>query len=147
MAENRKAQNVTSDWWLGMPHTVEPKILEWQEKYSDRLELQHTTQYTGHKIYALTVTNREVPAEEKKKLLTTVSHGHEPAGTAAIMNFINQLLTGEHLNGAETDLSVDAILDEMLLTFIPIANPDGRSVRPLTVGTARFTMLASFSIP
>ena len=99
MVENQKEQNVTSDWWLGMPHTVEPKILEWLEKYPDRLELRHTTQYTGHKIYALTVTNRNIPADQKKKLLTTVSHGHEPAGTAAIMNFVNQLLTGEHLNG------------------------------------------------
>ena len=33
MAENRKEQNVTRDWWLGLPHTVEPKILEWIEKY------------------------------------------------------------------------------------------------------------------
>jgi hypothetical protein len=131
MAENQKEQNVTSDWWLGMPHTVEPKILEWLEKYPDRLELCHTTQYTGHKIYALTVTNRDIPADGKKKLLTTVSHGHEPAGTAAIMNFINQLLEGEHLNGEQTDLAVDAVLDETLLTFIPIANPDGRSRAPV----------------
>ena len=72
MTENRKTQNVTSDWWLGMPHTVEPKIVEWLEKYPDRLELRHTTQYTGHKIYALTVTNREIPADRKEK---AVDHG------------------------------------------------------------------------
>ena len=128
-----------------MPHTVEPKILEWLEKYPDRLELRHTTQYTGHKIYALTVTNKDIPADGKKKLLTTVSHGHEPAGTAAIMNFINQLLTGEHLNGKKTDLAVETMLDETLLTFIPLRIPMGVPVRPLTVGTARFTTPASFS--
>ena len=71
MAENQKEQNVTSDWWLGMPHTVEPKILDWLEKYPDLLELHHTTQYTGHKIYALIVTNRDIPAAGKKK---TVDH-------------------------------------------------------------------------
>ena len=67
MAENQKTKNVTSDWWLGMPHTVEPKIVEWLEKYLDRLELRHTTQYTGHKIYALTVTNREYSCRSERK--------------------------------------------------------------------------------
>ena len=66
MAETQKEQNVTSDWWLGMPHTVEPKILEWHKKYPNQLELQHTTQYTGHKIYALTVTNRTYRQTERK---------------------------------------------------------------------------------
>jgi len=101
------AKNVTSDWWLAMPRTVEPQILKWQEKYSDKLDICYTTQYTGHKIYALTVTSKDVADANKKKLLTTVSHGHEPAGSAAIMNFIHQLLTGEHLNGRGADLDVE----------------------------------------
>ena len=71
MAENQKEQNVTSDWWLGMPHTVEPKILEWLGKYPGRLELCHTTQYTGHKIYALTVTNKRHSGRRQEK---TVDH-------------------------------------------------------------------------
>jgi len=82
-----------------MPATIEPQIVEWQARYSDLLNIYYQTQYTGHKIYALTVTDKNVPDANKKKLLTTVSHGHEPAGTAAIMNYINQLLTGKHLKG------------------------------------------------
>jgi len=131
MAENQNQKNVTSDWWLAVPKTVEPKILEWQEKYPDKLDVCYTTQYTGHKIYAVTVTNKDVPDAKKKTLLTTVSHGHEPAGSAAIMNFINQLLTGEHLDGRKTNLEVASILHETLLTFIPIGNPDGRSRAPV----------------
>ena len=128
MAEKR---NVTSNWWLAMPATVEPKILEWQKKYSDLLDICYTTQYTGHKIYALTVTNKNTSDASKKKLLTTVSHGHEPAGSAAIMNYTNQLLTGKHLDGRNTDLDVEKILSKTLLTFIPIGNPDGRSRAPV----------------
>jgi len=125
------AKNVTADWWLAVPGTVDPKIRQWQREFPDRLEIQHATQFTGHRIYALTLTDRNVPDDSKKKLLVTVSHGHEPAGTAAIMNYVNQLLTGRHLDGKDTDLDVNAILRQTLLTFIPIGNPDGRSRAPV----------------
>jgi hypothetical protein len=132
MVENQEYdRNVTSDWWLAVPRRVEPKVLEWQEKCPDKLDVRYTTQYTGHRIYALTVTHKEVPEGRKRKLLTTVSHGHEPAGTAAIMDFISQLLTGQHLGGEETDLEANTILNETLLTFIPMGNPDGRSRAPV----------------
>lgn len=117
--------------WLAKPHQTEPKFLAWQELYPDLVELDFINQYVGLKAYSVTITDRNVPAEHKQRLLFAVPHAHEPAGTVACMNFINQLLTGEHLDGTPSDVDRDAILTACILSFIPDANPDGRSRAPV----------------
>ena len=115
--------------WIAKPHQTEPLFLDWAERHPRYVSLD-TIRQLEHTAYAITVTNREVPDEEKRKCLITVPHGHEPAGTVACMNFLSQLLDGRHLDGTPSDLERDLILSQTLLTFIPDANPEGRSRSP-----------------
>lgn len=115
--------------WLAKPHQTEPKLMAWAERYPQWMYLD-TVRPWEHTTYALTVTDREVPDEGKRKCLFAVPHGHEPAGTVACMNVLSQLLEGCELDGSETSLDREAILRRTLLTFIPDANPEGRSRAP-----------------
>ncbi len=118
--------------WLAKPHQTEPQILQWQENYPDLVDLDFISQYVGLKAYAITVTSKKIPSDGKSKLIFAVPHAHEPAGTVGCMNFINQLLTGRHLGNSPSDIqNRDAILENCVLSFIPDANPDGRSRAPV----------------
>lgn len=120
------------EYWLAKPHQMEPQILNWQELYPDLVELDVIRQFVGLNAYAITITDRSIPLDNKGKLIFTVPHAHEPAGTVACMNFINQLLTGRHLDGTSSDIqNRDAILSNCVLSFIPDSNPDGRSRAPV----------------
>lgn len=115
--------------WLVKPEQTEPKILEWAKWYPQWMRLD-TVHPWSHTVYAITITDRKVPDQNKRKYLVAAPHGHEPAGTAACMNFINQLLEGAELDGTLTQLDVRSILQKTVLTFIPDANPEGRSRSP-----------------
>ncbi len=118
--------------WLAKPHQTEPQILRWESDHSDLVELDAVDQYVGLKAYAVTVTDKSTPADNKGKLIFSIPHAHEPAGTVACMNFINQVLTGYHLDGSASDIqNRGAILEKCVLSFIPDANPDGRSRSPV----------------
>lgn len=118
--------------WLAKPHQTEPQILRWQENYPDLVDLDFIRQYVGLKAYAITVTNKKIPSDKKGKLIFAVPHAHEPAGTVGCMNFINQLLTGQHLDNSPSDIqNRDDILENCVLSFMPDANPDGRSRAPV----------------
>ena len=43
---------------------------------------------------------------------------------------MNELLTGKHLNGEPSDIDRERILDQVIVSVIPDANPDGRSRSP-----------------
>jgi hypothetical protein len=116
--------------WIAYPHQVDAKVAEWQARFPEYLEVDLMLQYTRHKVYALTVTDRHLPAKPKRKLLCFVPHAHEPAGTVACMNFISQLLTGKHLDGCPSTLMRESVLEQTLLIFIPDGNPYGRSRSP-----------------
>lgn len=116
--------------WLVMPDEVEPKILEWQERYPALVHVDHVQQYCGLKAYAVTISDKSVPDAEKKKHIFSQPHAHEPAPTAACMNVMNQLLERRGLDGNPTQLAVDALLSKTLLSFIADGNPDGRSRSP-----------------
>jgi hypothetical protein len=117
--------------WLSKPHQTEPQILKWKESYPEFVELDSLTQYVGLNVYSITVTDKSIPSDNKRRLLVAVPHAHEPAGTVACMNFIHQVLTGQHLDGTPSDLPTEAILSRCILSFIPDANPDGRSRAPV----------------
>lgn len=116
--------------WIAYPHQVEAKVAEWHARFPQYLDVEWLLQYTRHKVYSLTVTDRQTRAEPKRKLLCFVPHAHEPAGTVACMNFISQLLTGKHLDGCPSTLMRDVILEQTLLVFMPDGNPYGRSRSP-----------------
>jgi hypothetical protein len=115
--------------WLAKPHQTEPKIQQWAQRYPQWTQLD-TVRPWSHTAYALTVTDRNVPDQDKRRCLFAVPHGHEPAGTVACMNFLSQLLDGCALDGTRTRLDRERILREALLTFLPDANPEGRSRAP-----------------
>lgn len=118
-------------YWLARPFLVERQIKVWQNNYPDLLEIDFVKQYVGLNAYAITVTDRKAYTN-KKKMLFTVPHAHEPAGTVACMNFINQILTGKNLDGNKSDIKdIERILNSCILSFIPDANPDGRSRSPV----------------
>lgn len=118
-------------YWLSRPYQVERYISYWFDQYPHLVDIEHVRQYVGLNAYAITVTDREVSNDRKEKLLFAVPHAHEPAGTVACMDFINLLLTGQRLDGSKSDIDREAILKNFVLSFIPDANPDGRSRAPV----------------
>jgi len=118
--------------WLARSYQVDRQVRLWQRDHADLMDVDYVDQYVGLKAYAITVTNFSIPSEKKEKLLFSIPHAHEPAGTVACMNVINQLLTGQNLDESESDISDrQKILDKCILSFIPDANPDGRSRAPV----------------
>jgi len=117
--------------WISHPEDIEARVAEWQTAYAELLKVDSLRQFTGRPVFALTVTNRHIPAERKKKLLVFTPHAHEPACNAACMNVVSELLTGKTIGGEPTDLDRERILGETLLTFLPDANPEGTARAPV----------------
>ncbi len=116
--------------WLVYPWQVDGQVDQWVSQFPELLDVTFVRQYTQHKVYALTVTDQKISVDNKRKHLFYVPHAHEPAGTAGCLNFIQQLLTGHHLDGTPSTLLREPILQGALLTFLPDANPFGRARCP-----------------
>jgi len=93
-----------SDSWIVRPQGVEAKLREYRNRFPGLVELDFERQYVGLKLYAITITDKARSSTRKRKVLAIVPHAHEPAGTAACMDFANELLTGKHLDGSAGDL-------------------------------------------
>jgi hypothetical protein len=117
--------------WVVRNDHVERHLLSWKEQFPDLLSLQKFVTFEGFPTYAVRLTNGDIDDDSKKKVLFVESHGHEPAGTAAIMEFLHQILTGSSQNGEPSSLPVERILDELLLVFVPIGNASGRERCPV----------------
>lgn len=128
--DGTKAAAPIAETWLARPKQTEPKILQWAEKYPERVSLDTMKTLGGHTAYAVTVTDPNVDAAGKKRLLFSQPHAHEPATTAGMMDFLAELLDGRHLDGRPTGLDREKILRRSVLTFIPDGNPDGRARAP-----------------
>jgi len=118
-------------WFLGKQDQLEGKILEWKEVAGDKLKVDWLVSYSGHKVYALTLSDFGVSTEEKRAHYFAQPHAHEPGATAGMMDILEQLVTGEDLWGESTSLEVQKVLRESLLTFNPIGNPEGRERAPV----------------
>ena len=116
--------------WVVYPWQVDAKVAQWQRRFPQYIDVEFVEQYTRHRVYALTATDKSIPADGKRKHLFFVAHATEPVGTAGCMNFINQLLVGKHLDGCPSTLFRERILREAVLTFIPDANPYGSARCP-----------------
>lgn len=124
--------------WLSQPEQVEPKLLAWAKAYPELVTLETEATLGGHTAYAITVTNRKLDEAKKHTLIVAQPHAHEPASTAAMMDFLSELLDGVHADGRPSDLDRRRILDGYVLSFIPLGNPDGRARAPVACwdGTA-----------
>lgn len=118
------------DWFLAKPHQTQPRLLRWASEHPRWVSLHSVTQYTGFPVYTLTITDPSVPEKDKIACFITQPHAHEPATTAAMMNFLSQILDGHHLDGTPTDLPREEILKRTLLSITPDGNPDGRARSP-----------------
>lgn len=122
--------------FLSKPAQLEEKLAEWKER-SGVMEVDSLKAYTGHNVYALTFTDSSVHNDNKAKLYVTQPHAHEPATTAAMIDVIEQLVTGRDLAGNPTKLDIEKVLATTVITFNPIGNPGGveRSPYPYWDGT------------
>jgi hypothetical protein len=114
--------------WLSKPDEINPIIHEWSEKFPDIVRADEERQFSGDPVYAVTVTGKG--KGKKRNLLLAVPHAHEPAGTAAAMNFLNEVIEGRRLDGRSTTLPREEILNNLRLSFIPLANPFGSKKSP-----------------
>jgi len=119
-----------SDSWIVRPQGVEAKLREYRNRFPGLVELDFERQYVGLKLYAITITDKARSSTRKRKVLAIVPHAHEPAGTAACMDFASELLTGRHLDGSASDLPREEALRKLVVTLIPDGNPDGRARSP-----------------
>jgi hypothetical protein len=120
--------------WLAMPQQVEARVAQWEREFPHLLAVDSLQQYTGHRVFALTVGEggRDGPgAKRRPAAWFCVPHAHEPAGTAAIMDVVQQLLTGRDLAGQPAAFDYEAARRRLLLTFNPDANPGGRTWAPV----------------
>jgi hypothetical protein len=83
--------------WLTKPDSVNPIIASWHREFPGIVRIDEAKQFTGDAVYAITVTGEG--DNPKKNFLLAVPHAHEPAGTAAAMNFLNEIITGKSLSG------------------------------------------------
>jgi len=61
-----------SKTWLGKPQEVNKKIFEWKTNWANIVRVDEEIQFSGDKVYAITVTDREY---EYKKNLLCRKHG------------------------------------------------------------------------
>lgn len=113
------------------PERLEQKVEQWVALSSPYLQLDFETAYSGRRVYALTITNATIPAQDKIPVYIGQPHAHEPATISAMVEVIEQLLTGKTLASQPTELDVQRILSKFILTFNPMGNPDGRARSPL----------------
>jgi hypothetical protein len=71
------------------------------------------------------------PIQNKRVLLAAVPHGHEPAGSAAIMNFIHAMLTGADLRGQPPALARARTLEQVVCLLFPAGAADGFARSPI----------------
>ncbi|MFP4057380.1 MAG: hypothetical protein ACLF0G_10975 [Candidatus Brocadiia bacterium] len=110
---------------------LEARIAAWKPLAGDRLQVDHLTAYSGHRVYALTLSEPAVPLERKRRHYFAQPHAHEPGATAGMVDAIEQLVTGKDLAGRPTALDLEAVFANTLLTFNPIGNPQGREKAPV----------------
>ena len=117
--------------WVVRNDHVERQLLAWERQFPDLLTLESYVTFEGYPTYAVKLTDENIDDERKKKLLFIESHGHEPAGTAAIMELLHQVLAGTSQEVETSSLACERILDELLLIFVPIGNASGRERCPV----------------
>ncbi len=117
--------------WISHPDEVDAKVAQWQADHPDLLLAESKIQFAGRPVWALTVTDRTVDDAGKRRMIVYKPHAHEPAPIAAQVNVIEQLLTGQTIDGRPSEFDGERVLRECVLVFLPDANPDGTARAPV----------------
>ncbi len=125
-----KKRPPAAPFWVVRPWQIEQKVNEWAKKYPQLVTVEAQKTLGGNTAYAITVTNSQIDDGQKRKLLVTQPHAHEPAAIAGMVDFLSQVLDGVHVDGQPSKLDRQVILDRMVLTCIPCGNPDGVARAP-----------------
>jgi hypothetical protein len=97
---------------------------------SPDLKIDLFPQFTGRRVYALTVTGHEGDLRGRRKLFLSRPHAHEPAGTAACTELIKALTGYGDYAGQYAEWRQWA-LGHFVLTVVPDANPGGSQRAPV----------------
>lgn len=116
--------------FIAKQNQLEQKISQWQRIADGKLQVDSITAYSGHPVYALTLSDFSVRRSNKKALYVAQPHAHEPGTTAGMVDMIEQLLTGKDLLGNPSRLDRENVLSTTVITFNPIGNPYGRENAP-----------------
>jgi sugar phosphate isomerase/epimerase len=116
--------------FIAKQNQLEQKISQWLSIADGKLQVDTITAYSGHTVYALTLSDFSVQRSSKKALYVAQPHAHEPGTTAGMVDVIEQLLTGKDLLGNPSKLDRESVLTNTLITFNPIGNPYGRENAP-----------------
>lgn len=116
--------------FLAKQNQLEEKLLQWKEIAGTKMKVDSELSYSGHKVYAITLSDFSLSCESKTALYVAQPHAHEPATTAGMMDVLEQLVTGKDLAGNSTHLDVERILAQTIVTLNPIGNPCGREKAP-----------------
>lgn len=113
-------QNVSLSSLL-QPEDVENKLLDIEERSKGRLEVELLGHSAGYN-WPIYVAKFGEPDENKVKILIDSQiHGNEPLGTEAILQLIETLATSDSKD-------VKNILDNVVVWFVPMLNPDGATI-------------------
>lgn len=109
---------------------LEQKIAEWRQAGGNKFRVESIRAYSGHPVYALSVSDFGRPREGKQALYVSQPHAHEPGTTAGMADMLEQMMTGYDLEGNACTFDRERVLAETIVTFNPIANPFGREHSP-----------------
>jgi hypothetical protein len=106
---------------------VQLRLTAWQRDHPHLLRLGVPGEsIEGRPIYAATLTDSNVPNEDKQRILITALHaGQEHSGATSVLYLMDWLLGG--------DLLAREILRRQIVVCMPIVNPDSY-VNPNTTG-------------
>jgi hypothetical protein len=130
--------------WISHPDQVDAQVARWRQEHPSTFTAESITQFSGRPVWALTITDKCVPAEGKRKVIFDKPHAHEPAPIAGQMGAIAMLLTGESLDGRPSEFDNDRVLEQCLLTFLVDCNPGGTARAPVEVWDGSYCDNATF---
>ncbi len=114
------------EWWLVHPDHIARKVEQWEKDFGSFLKVHRARQFTGETIFALTITDPDVPADRKKLAAFLNVHTMEYGACAGIMNFACMLLTGRDLLNRGVPFDAQEFRKQLIVTLIPDSNPQGK---------------------
>lgn len=109
---------------------LEEKIAEWRRIAGSSMIVDEIVAFSGHRVYAITLSDFSVDRSLKKAVYVSQPHAHEPGTTAGMADLIEQLVTGRDLAGAPCRFDRERVLADTVVTFNPTGNPFGRENAP-----------------